>query len=200
MMKISPEKRGRRAIARFIAARSGVAAIEFAFILPVLVLLLFGSIEASEMLTVKRRVVNAGNALVDLISQEPTITKAEVDDAIAGVRRLLEPTDTSTLSVNVVSVIKGDQAGDPVTVHWSLDEKGDEAYGPGATYSKLGDNKSVRPEASLVVVEMDFNYVSSLGGRIFSKQMRFVSQTKRWPRKSARVELCANADRTGCTG
>jgi len=184
---------------RLRRGESGVAAIEFAFILPVMVLLFFGSMEGSELFTVKRRVVNATNALADLVTQEPTVRRAEIADAIIGVRRLLEPTDTSTLTIRVLSVVKGPNTGDPVTVHWSIDDQGGTPYAAGSTYTKLEDNGAVRPESSLVVVEMNFNYVSSLGGRVFSKTANFEQQAKRWPRKSVRVQLCTTTNPATCT-
>jgi Flp pilus assembly pilin Flp len=179
--------------------KSGVAAIEFAMVLPLMTLLFFGMLEASDLLTVKRRIANAGNSLADLVSQAPTIQAAEIGDSITGVKRLLEPTDTSTLSIRVVSVVKGPNPGDPVLVHWSHDEQGGAPYPAGSTYVGLDADTTVRAEASLVVVEMDYEYVSALGGRIFSSPFDFSQTAKRWPRKSTRVQLCQSSDPASCT-
>ena len=179
--------------------KSGLAAIEFAMVLPLMTLLFFGMLEASDLLTVKRRIANAGNSLADLVSQAPTIKSAEIGDSIAGVKRLLEPTDTSTLSIRIISVIKGPNPEDPVLVHWSRDDRGNTPYPAGSTYVGLDADTTVRAEASLIVVEMDYEYVSALGGRIFSSPFDFSQTAKRWPRKSARVQLCASADPATCT-
>ena len=184
---------------KFASCRRGIAAIEFALILPLMALLFFGMLEASDLLTVKRKVANAANSLADLVSQDPTIEVAEIDDSIVGVRRLLEPADGAGFSVRVVSLVKGPNAGDPVTVHWSLDQDGDEPYAPGAVYDKLDEDTSVRAEASLLLVEMDYEYSSGFSGRIFTMPFDFSQSAKRWPRKSSRVQLCATSDPATCT-
>ncbi len=183
----------------FARCKSGIAATEFALVLPLLALLFFGMLEASDLLTVKRRVANAANSLVDLVSQEPTIEVAEINDSIIGVKRLLEPTALSSTSIRIVSLVKGPNPGDPVTVHWSIDENGDEPYAPGAVYDKLDATATVRSEASLLVVEMDYEYDSGFGGRVFTTPFDFAQSAKRWPRKSARVQLCQSSDPASCT-
>lgn len=188
-----------RRLTGFAASRDGMAAIEFALILPIMTLLFFGMLEASELLTVKRRVANAANSLVDLVSQEPTIKISEINDAIAGSRQLLEPTVLSSFSARIVSLVKGPNPGDPVTVHWSVDNGGNTPYAVGQTYDKLGDDLSVRNEASVVLVEMDYEYASGLVGRVFTNPFDFTQTAVRWPRKSSRVQLCQTSDPATCT-
>jgi len=188
-----------RRLSNFAACRNGMAATEFALVLPVMTLLFFGMLEASELLTVKRRVANAANSLVDLVSQEPAIKIADVNDAIAGSRQLLEPTVLSAFSARIVSLVKGPNPDDPVTVHWSVDSEGGVPYAAGQVYDKLGDNLSVRNEASVILVEMDYEYASGLVGRVFSNPFDFTQAAVRWPRKSSRVQLCQTSDPATCT-
>lgn len=179
--------------------RSGIAATEFALVLPLMALLFFGMLEASDLLTVKRRLANASNSLVDLIAQEPSITAAQLDDSIIGVTRLLEPTNTSTLTIKIVSVIKGPNPGDKPTVHWSRDEDGATPYLAGAVYAGLDDETTLNSNASLLVVEFDYEYDSGISGRVFQTPFDFAQKAARWPRKSSRVQLCATADPATCT-
>lgn len=162
-------------------------------------LLFFGMLEASDLLSIKRKVENAANSLVDLVSQEPTIRVADVNDSITGVKTLLGATHISAFSVNIVSLVKGANNDDPVTVHWSIDQDGAEPYARGSVYSKLDSNATVRSEASLIVVEMDLQYDSGLGGKVFTFPFDFSQSTMRWPRKSARVQLCQTSDPSTCT-
>lgn len=188
-----------RLLLSFGRCRKGLAAVEFALVLPLMTLIFFGMLEGSDLLTVKRRIANASNSLADIVSQEPTITVANINDLITGVKRLLEPTDTSTLSIRVVSVLRGPNPGDPVTVHWSLDNTGSEPYAPGDVYLGISDITSVRSDASVIVVEMDYDYVTSLGGHVFQTPFDFRQEAKRWPRKSSRVQLCQTFDPATCT-
>ena len=193
--------RFRSKIARsdFAGDRRGIAATEFAMLLPTMVFLFFGMLEASDLFTVNRRLANASNSLVDLVAKEPTITVAELDDVIVGVTRMLEPTDTSTVRMKVVSLIKGSNVNDPPTVHWSRDETGSEPYTVGATYDKLDDNTTLLADSSLLVVEVDYHYESGMTGKVFALPFDFSHQAARWPRKSSRVQLCQTTDTATCT-
>lgn len=188
--------------ARMAAAgrcRSGMAATEFALVLPIMALLFFGTLEASDLLTVKRRLANASNSLVDLIAQEPTITISQLNDSMIGVTRLLEPTDTSALTINVISLTKGPNPGDKPLVHWSRDKNGAAPYAVGSIYDKLGDESTLNANASLIVVEFDYQYDSGLTHYVFSTPFDFAERAMRWPRKSARVQLCQSSDPATCT-
>lgn len=184
---------------RFGSERSGLAAVEFALILPVMVLMFFGMLEASDLFTVNRRLANAANSLVDLAAHEPTITHAQLDDIIVGVTRILEPTDTSTVEMRVISISKGSNVADQPTVHWSRDQDGGEPYVQGSTYTGLDDNLSLNANSSLMIVEIEYTYVSGVGGRVFTLPFEFEHKAKRWPRKSTEVQLCATTDTATCT-
>lgn len=190
----------RTVLGRFRRDRAGIAATEFAFILPVMTLLFFGMLELSDLQTVSRRLANASNALVDLVAQEPTITHAEVDDAIIGITRLLEPTDTSQFIVRVISVTRGTATGDSPKVGWSRDQTGAAPYSTGDVYDKLDDETVLGAGRSLIVVEYEYEYASSISGRVFSNPFFYEGAAKRWPRKSAKVQLCATTDTATCVG
>lgn len=184
---------------RMAADKDGIAAVEFALLLPMMTMMFFGMLEASDLFTVNRRLANATNSLVDLAAQEPTITEAELDDMIIGVTRILEPTDTSAVTMKVVSITKGsDEAAAPV-VHWSRDEDGAIPYLVGSTFTKLSDNTTLKANSSLIVVEIGYHYDSGLAGHVISIPFDFAHQSARWPRKSVKVQLCATSDPATCT-
>lgn len=190
---------GRAALALFARERSGLAAVEFALILPIMVVLFFGMLEASDLFTVNRRLANAANSLVDLAAHEPTITHAQLDDMIVGVTRILEPTDTSSVVMRVISVTKGSDVNALPVVHWSRDQDGGEPYPEDSTYTGLEDNLSLNANSSLMVVEIEYTYDSGLSGRVFTVPFEFTHKSKRWPRKSGEVQLCATTDPATCT-
>ena len=188
-----------RPLALFGAERSGLAAVEFALILPVMVVFFFGMLEASDLFTVNRRLANAANSLVDLAAHEPTITHDQLDDMIVGVTRILEPTDTSTVVMRVISITKGSDVNEQPRVHWSRDQDGAEPYAENSIYTGLDDNLSLNANSSLLVVEVEYTYVSDLGGRVFTIPFEFEHLSKRWPRKSSEVQLCETTDPVTCT-
>src|SRR5690606_8831953 len=55
---------------RFLRDRQAVAAVEFALILPLLLTLYFGTVEAASLYSVDRRVATVASTMADLISRE----------------------------------------------------------------------------------------------------------------------------------
>lgn len=193
-----------RAAFRSVAAaandRVGMAATEFALILPIMGVIFFGMLEASDALMMNRRVANAANSLVDLIGQEAEITAPEIDDVMVGVTKMLDPTSASTVDMKVTSVIVDPNNPGNIIVDWSRDNHGATPYAKASTYTKLDDSTIVHASASLVVVEMDYTYVSGLTNKVLSSPFNFSRVVSRWPRQSAKVILCGSSPLPACTG
>lgn len=176
--------------------RRGLAAVEFALLLPVQVILFFGLIEASDAMTVNRRVALASNSLADLVAQSKVLTFDEVDALFIGAQQVMEPNSLSGMTVNLVSVVQ-DPRGDPI-VHWSRDLDGMEPYRAGSSFTKLSDPTILTPNSSIVVAEITYDYTPTFSYRFFSSPFVFKRQTTRWPRLSTKVQLCRRPD-VGCT-
>lgn len=180
------------------ANRDGLAATEFAMFLPVMILMFFGMLEGSDLMTANRRLAHTANTVVDLAAREITLSHSQLNDMLVGARRLLEPTDTSTLNITVVSVISAGSPAQP-TVHWSRDINGLTPYAAGSVYANLDDNTTLNPISSLIVVEVTYTFDNGLTSKVFDRPYEFLRQAKRWPRKSARVQLCTDASPAVCT-
>ena len=174
---------------RFVKCRSGMAATEFALLIPVLLTLFFGVVEGSDALSANRKVALAANTLADLTAQETEILKADADDLFVGVANIID-TQGAAITINLVSVI-ADPDGNPV-VHWSYDNHGAEPYTAGNPYNDLPDAALLDANNSVVVAEVVYTYSSKLTHYIFS-DMNFEEHATRWPRRSLRVQLCASA-------
>ncbi|WP_411820421.1 TadE/TadG family type IV pilus assembly protein [Hyphococcus formosus] len=174
-------------VRRWKKAESGLAATEFAVLLPVLILLFFGLIEASNAMTVNRKVAISANTLADLVAQSEEIKESEVDDLFEGVMEMIRPNDPSGMTLKLSSVIL-DEDGDPV-VHWSRDNKGGKPYAEGQEFTKLSDDTIIPSIASLIIVEMSYTYQPSITNRVMDTPIHFTRQTIRWPRLTTKVQL-----------
>src|SRR5688572_12199773 len=63
---------------RFRRSEQGVTLIEFALIFPIMLLLFIGLVEFGEAFSVNRKISNAASTVSDLISQERSVTNAEL--------------------------------------------------------------------------------------------------------------------------
>jgi Flp pilus assembly protein TadG len=98
-------------------AQSGMAAVEFAMVLPAMLALVFGSIEVTNALVCKGDVTNTASTAADLIAQETKVTDADLNNVYASLGALLYPYPTSATQVKITSIIDDGQGG--AKVAWS---------------------------------------------------------------------------------
>lgn len=89
----------------------GVVAVEFAITCPILVVLLVGIIEVTNLMMCERRVLNVASTVGDLIAQGTDISSSEMNDIILGGRYVMKPFDENNLTIGVVSVRYNDTTG-----------------------------------------------------------------------------------------
>ena len=178
-------------IERAIACRDGLAATEFAMVLPVMTLMFFGLIEGSDVLSASRRATVAVNSLADLAAQSEEIDAADAANLFTGVERMLEPTAGGSPEFRLMSVVLDDD-DDPV-IDWSIDSNGAVPYEAGSDFTGLGDTTILDQTASLIVVELTYSHSTTLVNRVFPEEITFERQSTRWPRLQARVKYCQNA-------
>jgi Flp pilus assembly protein TadG len=100
----NPARRLARLAARLRDDRSGVSAVEFALILPVMLLLYAGSVEFSEALSVDRKVNQLASTVGDLVAQRETINATEMDNILSAGVAIMLPYDSTTVRVQVIAV------------------------------------------------------------------------------------------------
>lgn len=172
----------------FRRAESGLAAIEFAFLAPIMILLFLGVIESSNALSVSRKVTLAVNTLTDLASQETQLKAQDAEDLFTGVEQIIAQGDIDA-DIRLVSLIL-DPDSDEVVVHWSRDNSGAEPYAPGAAYSGLTDTALLDENSSLIVGEIRYEYIPPIT-KVVIGAVEFNRMATRWPRRSSKVQFCS---------
>jgi Flp pilus assembly protein TadG len=147
---------------RLRADTRGVAAVEFAMILPIMFFLFVGTIEFSQALTVDRRVTQSASSTADLIARAPKegLTTSQVDSELRIIEQLMKPYDVSPLTVRIVSVLaKKTKSGSlQYSVDWSRDNHGHTPYARNSEYQgQMPDGLLVNNE-SVIIAEASYNY------------------------------------------
>lgn len=144
---------------RFVGDRSGLAALEFALIAPMMVLVLFGSIELTEVMACNRRVENTAASLADVVSRDTVVTDDEVDDLWAAATALLFPNSATPLKMRVSSVriISASEA----RVLWSDGHGGMAPRGNNTTVSLPAG--MMIPGTSVILSEASYRYTPPIG-------------------------------------
>jgi Flp pilus assembly protein TadG len=148
---ISP--RGRR----FASDRRAVAAVEFAVVLPFLMIMAFGSIEVADGITVQRKVTHVTSSIGDLVAQSKVITNADMANIMKVTTSIIEPYPEEPLKVIVSGVVL--DANSNATVLWS-DAKNTDPLTIGSPVVIPNDLKA--PNTFLVVSDTNYVYTPNV--------------------------------------
>ena len=144
--------RVRAAIRRFVGNARGAVAIEFALILPVMVVMLTGLIELSYLMMAERRVSGAAHSTADLIGQSTDLTSSDLSDIFSAAALIMAPFDTANLTIGVSSVRFDDDTGDP-SQDWSSAYNGGAVANPTTLATGMGEAGT-----SVIIVTASYTY------------------------------------------
>lgn len=138
-----------------LRCRRGLAALEFALLLPVMLLLLCGVAEVTSLYGADRKIVQAAQSCADLVAQEKTIDGAKLDDIAEAVQLTLEPMPQANAAFRISSVVFDPVTGSP-SVAWQRIVGAFSVTGkPTPTTSAAGLGA---PGDSVIIVDLSYGY------------------------------------------
>lgn len=145
------------AFARFRRDRGGVGAVEFALILPFILLAILGSFQVFALARARMLTIAAARNLADLVSQQDGVTTAELADFCKAGKLSLLPLASTTFRASIASV---SYSGTLRKIDWTDNSCGVVA----AIASAATAAAPVTPNAgdSAIVVSASFAYASPL--------------------------------------
>jgi Flp pilus assembly protein TadG len=181
-----------RALRDFARSKRGVSAIEFALILPILLTLFLGGTEITQGITIKRKVTIATRTIGDLVSQDISITNAEMTSILSATEAVLAPFPATNLKI-VVSSIGIDNNG-AAKIVWSDASAGATARAAneavtlpagkdaeGNTAPSLG-----LKNATLIWTETEYDYTPTIG-YVVTGTMKLADHVYLRPRLTSKI-------------
>ena len=160
----------------------GVSALEFALILPLQVILIFGTVEISSLMIADRKLVTATSTTADLVAQARAVSTSDVADIFLAGSAVIQPLDISSLSFVVSSIVA--DAGGVTRIAWS-EGNGAPALAAGSIYALPPG--LVAPNQSVIMVQSGYSYVSQLG-RLITAPITLTDRFFLAPRRSVSVQ------------
>jgi Flp pilus assembly protein TadG len=102
---------------RVLRDRSGVSAIEFVLLFPILIGMMAGTVDIGQALTVNRKVTQIASTLGDMTSQQSTWKAANIDAIVAGAATIIDPYSKSDVKIELA--ILDIDASLKAKVNWS---------------------------------------------------------------------------------
>ncbi len=144
-------------------SEQGVTMIEFGLVFPVMLLVFIGMVEFGEAFSIDRKISNAASTVADLVSQESTITTADLQDIANVAAELVKPYRAAPLSLRIYSVVAGDEPDDAkrtAKVAWTFPDN--IQPGVGSIYP-LPNGRITEANSSLIVTETSYAFAPSVG-------------------------------------
>jgi Flp pilus assembly protein TadG len=200
-----------RHVAEFRKRTEGVAAVEFALILPIMLTLLLGSIEISQAVTVDRRVTQVSTTTGDLVARaDKDIASSEINDIMKVGAWLMKPYDDTSLKVTISVVTSSMTDANDRKTKWKCEFDGSNPNSVNCTCPNVAatiPNGLVGKGDSVVVAEVNFGYAPFLGFKEFLSKSKTMTNGKFTlseivylkPRAACPQLTKADATKCGCT-
>ncbi len=162
--------------------RRGVAAIEFAMIMPLLLALYLGGYETAQAMATYRKMAATTVELANITAQYTTMSSSDMTSVMNASAQIMAPYSTTNLSI-VMSEITTD-ANSHATVTWSNAYNGGAALTPGAAFTL--PSGLVAASTSYVLVRTVYSYVPTVGSA-FVHTIPMTDQIYMLPRQSSSI-------------
>lgn len=170
-------------LARWRGDLRGVAAVEFALILPLMLLLYLGSTQIVQSLMASRKLSIVARSLSDLVAQQPAgtnLTDTQLNDIFAAASSIMSPFSTASLKMTVSSVEFAPKTS-PATGYdakprWSVLRNGSlprpcAILTPVPDATQNGINKmpvGLYAAGSVIVADVSYTYTPAFGGQLLA--------------------------------
>ena len=173
---------------RFIAAREGIIAVEFALIAPLMIATYFAVTELSDAYTAKSKVTVVASTAADLAAQETAICDAEMNDVFAALSAIMFPYPVNDMKIKITSLV--DTGNGTVKVAWS-DVLNDTPRAVNSIVSIPDGLVTSGSGSSVILAEVTYHYSSPAGYMIYGS-IPLSDKFYLHPRRSLKVARSAN--------
>jgi Flp pilus assembly protein TadG len=139
--------------------KRGVAAVEFAFVLPLLVTFFLGLVESSQGFMASRKNGLLARTLADLASQATAIDNTERDNIFGAAQSVMSPFNTMPLGMSMASIVV--DGANRATVCWVENRGMTTSYARGSSFT-LPTGMSA-PNTSFIIARAQTTYVPVIG-------------------------------------
>jgi hypothetical protein len=107
----------RRLLSRYLACDRGISAMEFALILPILVMFSAGTIEYSRLILLTQKLQSGAFILADLTARDKTLSTDQLGDIFLAIDQVIRPFELGDNGHAIVTSLGADEDDEPL-VNW----------------------------------------------------------------------------------
>jgi len=173
---------------RFVRDKEGIAAIEFAFIAPIMIFMYFGMAEVATAISVDRKISHSANVAGDLATQSETVSAAAMTEIMTATMLVMGiPTDKyDGVTIEIASYARA--ADDSIIEKGKATLKGTNGINFPAFDAASLDTRILSSSSGVVVARVNYIY-EPLKLRYMPSDFNLSEVFMLKPRKSANVDI-----------
>ena len=157
-----------RAARRLPSDQRGIAAVEFGYIAPILLLMLMGTFEVSRAISIDRRINAVSANASEVIARMETVDNQDLQKIVEAMEHVMEPYNDGSLVVRLVGVKASSTSAADTRVEWSYQYANGTASTPLAQCSPFTlESGLVGRNGSVIVAEVGYTYQPVFGDFIY---------------------------------
>jgi len=160
---------------------SGVGALEFALVFPIMLIMYFAIVEITDKTVVSRRVIGVAQTSADLVAQVSSVSNADLTNIFAASTAVLSPYSAKDIKITITSVIADN--GNVAKVAWSATHNGTVRAANSTVTLPSGLTTA---GSSLIMAEVSYTYTPPLG-KFLTGSATFTDTAYLRPRRSISV-------------
>ena len=130
----------------------GNAVVDFAFLLPIMLMLYIGVVEVTNVLSLDRKVVDAAETVADLVTQRSEVSDADLNDILRAAELIMEPYPSAAQTIGIAGVRYDEDTGNAI-VDWTKSRNGGSVPNAQTLATGLGG-----PGEGVIVVRVTYSY------------------------------------------
>lgn len=166
-------KKARCSVRDFVADGRAIAATEFAVIVPLMLVMFFGTVEFSSAVAIDRKVTMIARALSDLTSQSTSLANADMQDTFTASISMIMPYDPTLVNGTLVQIYI--DSSSVAKIQWSKSATiasgatqatltaPPSSLAPGTTVTTMIPSTLLIPSTYLIFSQASYQYTPSVG-------------------------------------
>ncbi len=154
----------------------GVAAAEFALLLPVLMTMVMGVYELSRFILVSQKIDRVAYTVADVVTQQTSVTNGNLGDIVNAATEIMNPYQFGSVGRVIVSSVYEDPTRGPI-VRWQYEGGGtldrDSRIGTVNSTANLPDGFTLNEKDNVIVSEVFYEYIPPFSEDFFSTRENY---------------------------
>ncbi len=172
----------RRLFARLARDRRGIAASEFALILPLLALFSAGTIEYSRLILLTQKLQSGSFILADLTARDRTLTATQLDNIFLAIDNIIQPFPFAVDGKAIVTSVGWSSVTKKPVVNWQRSGAGDlvakSEVGEAGKTAALPADLSIADGETIISAEVYYDFKPLFGIGLAPRTIRRVAYYK----------------------